>query len=176
MHASTTVAGGQRRSCISERSPGCRRRLGALVVVAVAALSLSAPGRSSAAAVGLGVDACTIASTERRATIEVRVVHAADLCELLSQALAGAVFRSSLLVTPGHLWHYPDTVATCRLRYRHTEYRLAVFNAADACRWLVRHATGWNVEAVAGNPAIADGRARLRALPRSYGSTTKGES
>jgi hypothetical protein len=107
------------------------------------ALTLAVPGPGSAGSVGQGVDACTIAFAQGRATIDVRIAY------------AGAVFRSPLLVTSERLWHYPDTVPTCRLRYRRTEYRMAVFNAADACRWLVRRATGWSVEVTPGHPAAA---------------------
>ena len=92
------------------------------------------------------IGTCTIGVAERRATIEVRVASAADFCELMSQVLADTVFRSPVIVTPGWLWHYADSVPPCELRYRHTEYRMAIRNSTHGCRWLMRRVSGWNAE------------------------------
>jgi hypothetical protein len=78
-----------------------------------------------------------------RATIEARIVNAADFCELASQALSGDVFRAPVVVTLGLLWHYPDAALSCRLRFAHTGYRMTVHNSPAACRWLTQPSTGW---------------------------------
>jgi hypothetical protein len=108
---------------------------------AAAAAAETAAGPASSA-----IGTCTIGVDERRATIEVRVVNAADFCELMSQVLAVAVFRSPIVVTPGWLWHYTDSDLSCQLRYRRSQYRMVVRNSPHACRWLIRRATGWNAE------------------------------
>jgi hypothetical protein len=92
------------------------------------------------------VGQCTMAMPALHATIEVRMANADDLCELASQALAGEVFRSSVIVTPGGLWHYADSVLSCRLRYAHGPYRITIRNAPAACRWFERSATAWRGE------------------------------
>jgi hypothetical protein len=92
------------------------------------------------------VDSCTLAEPASRATIEAHIANAADFCELVSQALAGDVFRAPMLVTPGRVWHYADGAVSCRLWYGHTRYRMTIRNSAAACRWLTRPATRWHRE------------------------------
>ena len=69
---------------------------------------------------------------------------AGDFCELISQALAGDVFRASLLVTLGRVWHYPGASLSCRMRYLRSLKRIIVHNSPATCRWLLQHATGWH--------------------------------
>lgn len=97
------------------------------------------------------IGGCTMAEPATRASVEVQIANAADFCELFSQALASNVFGAPLLVTPGWLWHYADATLSCRLRYRHTRYRMTIRNSAAACRWLTRVAVGWHRE-----PALPD--------------------
>lgn len=93
------------------------------------------------------VSGCTMAIPSLHATIEAQIAHAAGFCELVSQALAGEVFRSAVMVMPGRLWHYADAALSCRLRYRQTAGRVTVRNSAAACRWFTRTASGWRREA-----------------------------
>jgi len=84
-----------------------------------------------------------------RATVEAEIANAADFCELVSQALAGNVFRTQVLVTPSLLWHYADATLSCRLRYGDSAYRMTVRNSAAACHWLIGLAPTWHLEAAA---------------------------
>ena len=93
------------------------------------------------------VGSCTMAVPPTRATVEVQIANAADFCELVSHALSGDVFHAPLLVTPGRLWHYAGATVSCRLRYGDTRYRMTIRNSAAACRWLMRLAPSWRVEA-----------------------------
>lgn len=90
---------------------------------------------------------CTIAVPPTRTTVEVQIANAADFCELVSHALAVDVFRAPVIVTPGRLWHYTDAALSCRLRYGDTRYRMTIRNSAAACRWLIRLAPKWHLEA-----------------------------
>jgi hypothetical protein len=72
------------------------------------------------------------------------MAYASDFCGLLSQALAGDVFHSPLLVTLGQIWHYTGAAVSCRLRYRAHHDRLTVHNSAETCDWLNQHAANWN--------------------------------
>jgi len=89
------------------------------------------------------VSACTMAVPATRTTIEVEMPNAGDFCELVSQALGAEVFHTSLVVTPGHLWHYSDAAISCRLRFRRTADQITIHNSPSACRWFKKHATGW---------------------------------
>ena len=91
--------------------------------------------------------ACTMAVPALHATVEAQIANAADFCELVSQALAVEVFGSSVIVTPDRLWHYADAALSCHLRYGRTRYRMTIRNSAAACRWLMRRAPSWRVEA-----------------------------
>lgn len=91
----------------------------------------------------VAVGGCTMASPSPHATIEAQIANAADFCEIISQGLAGDVFRSPVTVTPGRLWHYADGALSCRLQYRQTPGRVTIRNSAAACRWFTRSATGW---------------------------------
>ena len=93
---------------------------------------------------------CTMAVPQVRATVEVRLPHASDFCEIASQALAGDVFRAPVLVNPGVLWHYSGATLSCRLRYRKTQDSMTVRQSAAACHWLLRHGRGWHTEAPVG--------------------------
>jgi hypothetical protein len=101
------------------------------------------PGRARPPKLG----SCTMAVPPTRTTVETRIANAADFCELVSHALAGDVFRAPVIVTAGRLWHYTDAAVSCRLRYGDTRYRMTVRNSAAACRWLVRLAPKWHLEA-----------------------------
>jgi hypothetical protein len=90
---------------------------------------------------------CTMAVPPVRATVEVRLPHASDFCEIASQVLAANVFHASVLVTPGVLWHYSGGAVSCRLRYRRTQYSMTVRESAAACHWLLRLGRGWHMEA-----------------------------
>jgi hypothetical protein len=91
---------------------------------------------------------CTMAVPAPRATIEAHLVAAEGFCELVSHALAGDVFRSAVVVTPGRYWHFLDSVLSCRLRYGQTSGRVTIRNSTAACRWFTREATGWHRETV----------------------------
>ena len=93
---------------------------------------------------------CTMAVPTVRATIEVRMPHASDFCEIVSQVLAANVFRTNVLVTPGVLWHYSGATLSCRLRYKKTHDSMAVRESAAACHWLLRLGRGWPMEAPVG--------------------------
>lgn len=150
----------RRRSCrrLESRTTRLGRLLLLLALTAITALVLAAAPADSGTGGPLVQsssehapdDICTIASTERRATIEVQVAPAADFCELLSQALAISVFRTPLFVTPGVLWHYAESNASCQLRFRSTRNRMVVRNSARTCRWFARHGSGWRAESGAG--------------------------
>ena len=113
--------------------------VGVFAVLATAAVAHpSARGRDASRST-----VCTIAAPPSEATVEARIPYAADFCELLSQGLAGDVFRAALLVTPGHLWHYPGSALSCRLHFRRTG-SLAIRNSIATCRWLANHAAGWS--------------------------------
>jgi hypothetical protein len=90
---------------------------------------------------------CTMAVPPTQTTVEAQIANAADFCELVSQALAADIFRAPVIVTPGRLWHYTGAALSCRLRYGATPYRMTVRNSAAACRWLVRLAPKWHLEA-----------------------------
>ena len=154
---------GYEPTAIGEVPRGLRRaapcRLPWLVVfTAITALVLAATPAGAGTAGALvqpssepaADEICTIASIERRATVEVQVAHAEDFCELLAQALASSVFRTSLLVTPGVLWHYAGSDPSCQLRFGSTRHRMAVRNSVRTCRWLARHATGWRTDRAPG--------------------------
>jgi hypothetical protein len=92
-------------------------------------------------------EGCTMIVPALHASVEVRMPFASDFCEIVSRALAGDVFHAPVTVLPGKLWHYADAVRSCRLRFRHTRYRLSIRNAVPACRWFTRPITGWHREA-----------------------------
>jgi hypothetical protein len=117
-------------------------RCGAVLAAVIAAVCAAAAAPSHAAAAINQV--CTIASPPQRATIEVAIPNAPDFCELLSQALAGEVFRSPTAVVPDVLWKYTSSTRTCDLRYRRTSYEIVVSNSPAACAWLTRPETGWH--------------------------------
>ena len=129
-----------------------------LLLVAVASLGgvvTFGAAQASASAVGVPTSAedtnrCTMAVPPVRATVEVRLPHASDFCEIVSQVLVANVFRASVLVTPGVLWHYSGATLSCRLRYRKTQDSMTVRQSAAACHWLLRHGRGWHVEAPQG--------------------------
>ena len=87
---------------------------------------------------------CTIAVPRKHATVEAQMPRASDFCELLSDALAQDAFHSSVLVTPGRLWHYAGASISCELRYRRTLDHITIRNSAPACRWLTRPETSWH--------------------------------
>jgi hypothetical protein len=130
-----------------------RARLAGMTVVAAGVLAAASAGAD--AITGKPVPAgprngsCTMAVPPARATVEAETLNAADFCELVSHALAAAVFRAPVLVTPGLLWHYADATVTCRLRYGRTRQRLTVRNSIAACRWLSRLAPNWRLETAA---------------------------
>jgi hypothetical protein len=93
---------------------------------------------------------CTMAVPQVRATVEVRLPHASDFCEIASQVLVANVFRAPVLVTPGVLWHYSGTALSCRLRYKKTQDSMTVRQSAAACHWLLRLGRGWHMEAPVG--------------------------
>jgi len=66
---------------------------------------------------------------------------------LAGYGFGGRVFHAPLLVTPGRLWHYAGATVSCRLRYGDTRYLMTIRNSAAACRWLMRLAPSWRVEA-----------------------------
>jgi hypothetical protein len=109
-------------------------------------------------------DSCTMAVPRIRATVE--ATGNPDFCEIVSQVLAVNVFRTSVLVTPGLLWHYADVPLTCRLRYRNTRYRMTVRNSVPACRWLFHLASGWHSEAPLAEDVPGNG-VRYLVLPSS---------
>jgi hypothetical protein len=90
---------------------------------------------------------CTMAVPPTHATVEAKIANAADFCELVSRALAGDVFRTPVLVTPGLLWHYADATLSCRLRYGNTRYRMTIRNSIAACRWLRQLSANWHLVA-----------------------------
>jgi hypothetical protein len=96
---------------------------------------------------------CTMAVRSPHATVEAQIVNAGDFCELVAQGLADEVFRSAVIVTPGQLWYYTDTVISCRLQYGRTSGRLTIRDSAAACRWFTRRATGWR--RMAASPSLA---------------------
>jgi hypothetical protein len=155
-----------KRSCrrLDSRANRTRRLLLLVALTAFTALVLAAAPAGSGTGGPLVQssgepapdDICTIASMERRATIEVQVAHAQDFCELMSQALAISVFRTRLVVTPGVLWHYAGSDPSCRLRFGSTRNRMVVRNSVRTCRWFARHASGWRTEAGApGRPSAS---------------------
>jgi hypothetical protein len=103
---------------------------------------------SPSAETGSRLGGCTMTIPLIHATVEAQMAYADDFCEMMSQALAGEVFRSSVVVTPSQLWHYTDAVVSCRLRYGHSPARITVRNSPRACRWLSRAATGWHRDAM----------------------------
>ena len=117
-------------------------RCSAVLAAAVAVAGAAAATSTHAAAATNQV--CTIASPPQRATIEVAIPNAPDFCELLSQALAGEVFRSPTVVTPSAFWEYASSTRTCDLKYRHTSYEIVVSNSRAVCAWLTRRGTGWH--------------------------------
>jgi hypothetical protein len=119
--------------------------LGAVAALALAATMPAAGAPKPYPAIG----SCTMAVPLAQATVEAEIANAADFCELVSQALAVDVFGTAVIVTPGLTWHYVDSTLSCRLWYGHTGYRLTVRNSPAACRWLIRLAPEWHVEAVA---------------------------
>ncbi|HKY12054.1 MAG TPA: hypothetical protein VJL85_01805 [Gaiellaceae bacterium] len=149
-----------RRSCrrFDSRTTGLRRLLLLVALTASTALAGAAAGSGTAGPLVQSTgrpaadDICTMASVEQRATIEVRVAHAEDFCELLSQALA-IVFRTRPFVTPGVLWHYAESAPSCQLRFGSTRHRMVVHNSMRTCRWFARHASGWRAEASVRWPA-----------------------
>ena len=98
---------------------------------------------------------CTMAVPQVRATVEVRLPHASDFCEIASQVLVGNVFRAPVLVTPGVLWHYSGTALSCRLRYEKTQDSMTVRQSAAACHWLLRLGRGWHMEAPVGAGTVS---------------------
>jgi hypothetical protein len=126
-----------------------------IAVASVVGVVTFGAAQASASAVGARTSAedtnrCTMAVPPVRATVEVRLPHASDYCEIVSQVLAANVFRTSVLVTPGVLWHYSGATLSCRLRFRKTQDSMTVRQSAAACHWLLRHARGWHVEAPEG--------------------------
>jgi len=115
------------------------------------------------------IGSCTMAVPPRRATVEAEIANAADFCELVSHPLAGDVFRAPVIVTPGLLWHYPDSTLSCRLRYGDTRYRLTIRNSPAACRWLSRLAPGWHREV----PRASNDPRPSRPIPESARTATR---
>ena len=117
------------------------------VVVAAAATgsaALAAPDSRTSPSVSIPTTTtvCTMALPNLRATVETQMTDAADFCEIASKALASDVFRSSVVVMPGRLWHYADSALSCQLRYRHSSSRITIRNSPPVCGWLTA-ATGW---------------------------------
>ncbi|HSF62233.1 MAG TPA: hypothetical protein VLA69_11105 [Gaiellaceae bacterium] len=142
------------RRRFDSRARGLLRLLLLVALTALAALVLAAAPAGSgtggpivrSSSEPAADDTCTIASVERRATVEVQVAYAEDFCELMSQVLAISVFRAPLFVTPGVLWHYPGSDSSCRLRFGSTRNRMVVRNSVHTCRWFARHWSGWRTE------------------------------
>jgi hypothetical protein len=108
------------------------------------AAALALPAAATSAKTSNG--SCTMAEASTRVTVEVEIPNAHDFCELVSRALASEVFRSSVLVTPGLLWHHADAPLSCRLGYGRTHARMEVHDSPAACRWLSRLAPRWHFE------------------------------
>ena len=125
------------------------RGMSALALAAVAGVTLSGGIAHASGPNPIRAGGCTIAAPPTEATVEVRIAHADEFCELLSKALGGDVYHSAVIVTPGTLWHYSGAPVSCRLRFRQTA-DMTIRNSPAACRWFARHATGWqlDVEAV----------------------------
>jgi hypothetical protein len=130
---------------------------GSLLVVVASVVGVVTFGVAQASASAVGVppsaedtNRCTMAVPPVRATVEVRLPHASDYCEIVSQVLVANVFHTAVLVTPGVLWHYSGATLSCRLRYRKTPYSMAVRESAAACHWLLRLGRGWHMEAPLG--------------------------
>ena len=112
-------------------------------IVAIAALAASAGVAAGVPADSTSHAVCTIAQPALRATIEARLPHAADFCELVSQGLGAEVFRWPTVVTPS-LWHYPATTLSCRLTFRRTRDSITIHNSALACAWFTHGLSGWH--------------------------------
>jgi hypothetical protein len=117
-----------------------------LPLAVLAEVALSGGIAHAAGLHAIPVRGCTIAAPPTAATVEARIAYADDFCELLSKALAGDVFHSAVIVTPGTLWHYSGAPVSCRLRFRQTA-DMTIRNSPAACRWFARHATGWLLDA-----------------------------
>jgi hypothetical protein len=134
---------------------------GSLPIAAASVVGVVAFGAAQAFASGgqpsraEDTNRCTMAVPQVGATVEVRLPHASDFCEIASQALAGDVFRTPVLVNPGVLWHFSDATLSCRLRYRKTQGSMTVRQSAAACHWLLRHGRGWHAEALVGAGAAS---------------------
>jgi hypothetical protein len=131
--------------------PGVRFALAALasaLAMGSAPHSTDAARASSSAETGSRLGGCTMTIPPMHATVEAQMAFADDFCEIMSQALAGEVFRSSVVVTPSQLWHYRDAVISCRLRYADSPARITVRNSPRACSWLSRAATGWHLDTI----------------------------
>jgi hypothetical protein len=116
------------------------------LAVAVAVVTLFGGVAHARGLDAIPVGGCTIAAPPTEATVEARIHHAAEFCELLSKALAGDVYHSAVIVTPSTLWHYSDAPVSCRLRFSQTA-DMTIRNSPAACRWFARHATGWQLDA-----------------------------
>ena len=121
---------------------------GLLLVAVASAVGVVTFGAAQASAsTAEDTNRCTMAVLQVQATVEVRLPHASDFCEIASQVLVGNVFHAPVVVTPGVLWHYSGTALSCRLRYKATQDSMTVRQSAAACHWLLRHGRGWHVEA-----------------------------
>jgi hypothetical protein len=148
--------------------------LAAFAVAAALPLPATATSRetSSRKSVRQGtIGHCTMSEPSGRVTVEVEIQNAADFCELVSHPLAGEVFRSTLVVTSGLLWYYPEAPLSCRLRYGTTRARMTVHNSPAACRWLRRLARGWHFETAA---AKSDHRSPLWPASRGLKGASAG--
>jgi hypothetical protein len=126
---------------------------GLLLVALASVVGVVAFGATQASAsTAEDTNRCTMAVPEVRATVEVRLPHASDFCEIVSQVLVANVFHTSVLVTPGVLWHYSGASLSCHLRYKRTQNTMTVRESAAACHWLVRLGRGWHVEVPEGAP------------------------
>jgi hypothetical protein len=79
-----------------------------------------------------------------QATIEVRMPNSADFCGLAAPALAGEVFKESIVVIDGPAAIFAGRRLSCLLGYRRSKERITIRNSARACRWFLRPGTGWN--------------------------------
>ena len=91
-----------------------------LALAVVAGLTLSGGIAHATGLDAIPVGGCTVAAPPTEATVEARIAHADEFCELLSKALAGDVYHSAVIVSPSTLWHYSGAPVSCRLRFRQT--------------------------------------------------------
>jgi len=126
---------------------------GSIAIGVALAIPATVPAAHGSRAHHIAIGRCTMAVPPSGSTVEVEIANAADFGELVSQALAGEVFRSPVTVTPGILWHYSSAVLSCRLRYTGTGFRMTVRNSVATCGWFGRLAPDWHPVSSEATPA-----------------------